>query len=48
MTKAERTKRIEYIENRLFLYKMVDRPTHEDRENERRLFNELMELKKTA
>lgn len=46
MTKVEREKRIEDIEKRLFLYKMIDRPTREDRLNEDKLFNELMELKK--
>lgn len=48
MTKVEREKRIEYIENRLFILKMVDRRTNEDREIERKLYNELKELKEVA
>lgn len=48
MTRIEREERIERLENRLFLLKMVDRWTNEDREIMRKIERELAELKKVA
>lgn len=48
MTRIEREERIERLENRLFLLKMVDRWTTEDKENIRKIEIELRELKKVA
>lgn len=48
MTRIEREERIERLENRLFLLKMVDRWTNEDRENIRKIETELRELKRVA
>ena len=48
MTRIEREERIERLENRLFLLKMVDRWTTEDRENIRKIETELRELKRVA
>ena len=48
MTKVERKERIEALENRMFLLKMVDRWTNEDREIMRKIERELAELKKVA
>ena len=48
MTRVEREKRIERLENRLFLLNMVDRWTNEDRENVRKIETELRELKEVA
>lgn len=48
MTRIEKEERIERLENRLFLLKMVDRWTNEDRENIRKIETELRELKRVA
>lgn len=48
MTRIEREERIERLENRLFLLKMVDRWTNEDREIMRKIEREIEELKKVA
>lgn len=48
MTRVEREKRIENLKNRLFLLNMVDRWTNEDRENIRKIEEELRELKEVA
>ena len=48
MTRVEREKRIENLKNRLFLLNMVDRWTNEDRENIRKIEEELKELKEVA
>lgn len=45
-TKSEREQRIEELESRLFLYNMAEHLTWEEKEAERRLYNELRELKK--
>lgn len=48
MTKTERKERIERLENRLFLIRMVDRWTNEDRRIMNEIEKELRELKKVA
>ncbi len=48
MSKKERKERIETLETRLFLIKMVDRWTDRDRELYRQVVNELDELKAMA
>lgn len=48
MTKFERKERIEALENRLFILNMVDRWTTEDRENIRKIEEELKELEEVA
>lgn len=48
MTRVEREKRIESLKNRLFLLNMVDRWTNEDRDNIRKIEEELRELEEVA
>lgn len=48
MTRVEREKRIENLKNRLFLLNMVDRWTNEDRDNIRKIEEELRELEEVA
>ena len=48
MTRVEREKRIENLKNRLFLLNMVDRWTNEDRDNIRKIEEELKELEEVA
>ena len=48
MTRVEREKRIESLKNRLFLLNMVDRWTNEDRDNIRKIEEELKELEEVA
>lgn len=48
MTRVEREKRIENLKNRLFFLNMVDRWTNEDRDNIRKIEEELRELEEVA
>lgn len=48
MSKKERKERIEALETRLFLIKMVDRWTNRERELYHQVVNELDELKAMA
>ena len=48
MTRVEREKRIENLKNRLFLLNMVDRWTNEDRDNIRKIEEELRKLEEVA
>lgn len=48
MTRVEREKRIEALENRLFFLNMVDRPTYEDYKMMTEVENEIRRLKGIA